>query len=165
MPDGATTDSVPARRAWTESAFAVVSRVLLGAVVVQVFLAGLGLFGASDFDAHRLFAFVLHAVTLSLVALAALGRRGALVLAVTVALAVLVFVQGLLVVVAARAPVVGALHPVGALVLFAGARWLLHAPSPHPSSVQAREPSSQGGPGSTRRSGESRVPGFDQTTS
>ena len=66
---------------------------------------GLGLFGATDFDAHRLFPFVLHGVTLSLVALAALGRRGAHVLVVAVGLAALVFVQGLLVVAADGAPV------------------------------------------------------------
>jgi heme A synthase len=102
----------------------------MAAVVVQVFLAGLGLFGATDFGPHRLFAFVLHAVTLALVVLAAVDRRGALVLVVAVALAALVFVQGLLVVAAASAPVVGALHPVGALVLFAGARWLLDSAKP-----------------------------------
>ncbi len=138
MANGFTTDPVAARRAWTQPAFAVASRVLLAAVVVQVFLAGLGLFGATDFGAHRLFAFVLHGLTLSLVALAALGRRGARVLVVTVGLAALVFVQGLLVVAAASAPIIGALHPVGALVLFAGARWLLHAPSPPPHSAQGR---------------------------
>lgn len=123
-------ETVRAKRAWTRPAFAVASWALVIAVVVQVFLAGLGTFGAADFDLHRFFAFVLHAVTLALVALAALGRRGALVLAVTVALAALVFVQGLLVVASASTPVLGALHPVGALVLFAGALWLRRAPSP-----------------------------------
>ena len=121
-------ETMPARRAWTDTLFAAATWTLMAAVVAQVFLAGLALFGATDFGPHRTFAFVLHAVTLSLVALAAINRRGTRVLAVTVALAALVFVQGLLVVAAAGAPVVGALHPVGALVLFAGALWLRQAP-------------------------------------
>ena len=129
-PRSSGTETVPAKRAWTQPAFAAASWALTIAVVVQVFFAGLGLFGAADCGLHRSFALVLHAVTLALVALAALGRRGALVLAVTVALAALVFVQGLLVVTAASTPVLGALHPVGALVLFAGALWLQRAPSP-----------------------------------
>ena len=129
-PGSSSIGTVGAKRAWTGTLFAAATWTLMAAVVVQVFLAGLALFGPADFGAHRLFAFVLHAVTLSLVALAALGRRGTLVLVVTVALAALVFVQGLLVVAAADAPVIGALHPVGALVLFAGALWLRRAPSP-----------------------------------
>ena len=44
-------------------------------VVVQVFLAGLGIFGAESFDAHESFGWILHTAAIVLFLLALLGPR------------------------------------------------------------------------------------------
>jgi hypothetical protein len=48
--------------------------IYLAGVVVQFFLAGLGTFGASDFDAHRVFGLILALLTLVLLVLAVVGK-------------------------------------------------------------------------------------------
>jgi Family of unknown function (DUF6220) len=48
--------------------------IYIAGVVVQFFLAGLGTFGATTFDAHRAFGLVLAALTLVLLVLAVVGK-------------------------------------------------------------------------------------------
>jgi hypothetical protein len=102
------------------------------ALVVQVFLAGLGAFGVAEeaaagsvdeegvddeFVAHAVLGFLLllASILLFLIALGArLGRNRVLL---TLALPVLLFVQLILGGGGQEAPVVGALHPVNALVI------------------------------------------------
>src|SRR3954462_3928397 len=85
------------------------------AVVVQVFLAGLGIFGASSFDAHESFGFILHAILVLLVILAIAGPRTGRDTGLGVGLPVLVTSQISLVDPRDRAPGLAALHPVLAL--------------------------------------------------
>jgi hypothetical protein len=85
------------------------------AVVVQVFLAGLGIFGAASFDAHKSFGFILHAILALLVILAIAGPRTGRDIGMAVGLLVLVTIQISLVSARDDAPGLAALHPVLAL--------------------------------------------------
>jgi hypothetical protein len=86
------------------------------AVVVQVFLAGLGIFGATSFDAHKSFGLILHAILGLLVILAIAGPRTGRDIGMAVGLLVLVTIQISLVSARDSAPGLAALHPVLALV-------------------------------------------------
>jgi Family of unknown function (DUF6220) len=86
------------------------------AVVVQVFLAGLGIFGATSYDAHTSFGGILHGITALLVILAIAGPRTGRDIGMAVALLVLVTVQIALVGARDSAPGLAALHPVLAFV-------------------------------------------------
>jgi hypothetical protein len=101
--------------------------LLVGAIAVQVFLAGAAMpnFGGSgDFGAHAEFGFTVVgllalAVVLSAVA-AGVDRRGT---AIAFGLLLLYFVQTALPALRGTLPEAAALHPVNALLLFALATW------------------------------------------
>ncbi|MEY2532569.1 MAG: hypothetical protein QOF29_479 [bacterium] len=84
-------------------------------VVVQVFFAGLGIFGATSFDAHQSFGNLLHGLTAILLILAIVGPRTRRDIGMAVGLVVLVTVQIGLVGARDSAPGLAALHPVLAL--------------------------------------------------
>jgi hypothetical protein len=86
-------------------------------IVVQVFLAGLGIFGAESFDAHKNFGFILHLLTILVFLLAIAGPRTRRTIGMGFGLALLVTIQISLVDARDDAPGVAALHPV--LALFA----------------------------------------------
>lgn len=73
--------------------YVVVAALFIVSVFVQFFLAGLGVFGAESFEAHKDFAGVFHLFALLLVILAVLLRRGRVELILVVALFVLNTVQ------------------------------------------------------------------------
>jgi len=84
-------------------------------VVVQVFLAGLGMFGAESFEAHRSFGNALQGLTAVLLILAIIGPRTTRDIAMAAGLVVLVTIQIGLVGARDDAPGLAALHPVLAL--------------------------------------------------
>lgn len=84
-------------------------------VVVQVFFAGLGIFGASSFATHKTFGNVLHGLTAILLVLAILGPRTSRDIGMAAGLVVLVTLQIGLVSARDDAPALAALHPVLAL--------------------------------------------------
>src|SRR3954469_5779611 len=86
-------------------------------VVLQVFFAGLGIFGATSFDTHKAFGSVLHGITAILLILAIVGPRTGRDIGMAAGLVVLVTVQIGLVGARDDAPGLAALHPV--LALFA----------------------------------------------
>lgn len=86
-------------------------------VVLQFFLAGVGIFGAGTFDAHVLNATLLQVLSLVLVLVAVAGRLGRDVVAMSALLFVVVGVQGALPLLRDDAAFVAALHPVNALVV------------------------------------------------
>jgi hypothetical protein len=86
-------------------------------VIVQIFLAGLGIFGAESFDAHIGFGNVLHALTALILLLAIAGPRTKRDIGMSAALFILVTIQIGLVGARDDAPGLAALHPV--LALFA----------------------------------------------
>src|SRR3954463_13043798 len=96
------------------SIFAGLAWIVVVAVVAQFFLAGLGLFGASDFRAHRMNGSLLAPATLVLLLLALIGRLGMVRIGMAGLLLLLIVVQNLLV----RGPsLVAALHPLNAVAI------------------------------------------------
>jgi hypothetical protein len=89
--------------------------IYLAGVVVQFFLAGLGTFGATSFDAHRAFGLVLALLTLILLVLAVVGKVPRLLIGLAVVLLGLNVLQMFL----AQVDIdeVAALHVVNALAV------------------------------------------------
>ena len=107
-------------RSIARSAHLVVALLLVAGLVVQIFLAGLGVFrGPASFANHRDFGFMLELLPLVLLVLglvAGLGRRAALLAAGIFGLFLL---QSVFVGLRESAPEVAALHPVnGFLITF-----------------------------------------------
>jgi mercuric ion transport protein len=107
-------------RSIARSAHLVVAVLLVAGLVVQIFLAGLGVFrGPESFANHRDFGFTLELLPVVLLLLglvAGLGRRAALLAAGIFGLFLL---QSVFVGLRADAPEVAALHPVnGFLITF-----------------------------------------------
>ena len=86
-------------------------------IIVQVFLAGLGIFGAESFEAHETFGGILHGLTILVFLLAIAGPRTGRTIGMGFGLAALVTIQIALVGARDDAPGVAAFHPV--LALFA----------------------------------------------
>lgn len=97
-------------------------------VVVQVFLAGLAIFGTDGFDTHKGVGWMVHTISLLALLLAIAGPRtreamiGALVLAVLNTVQILVST--------ADGAAVAALHPTLALAVLGYALWLSRAVGP-----------------------------------
>jgi Zn-dependent protease with chaperone function len=112
-------------------------------IVVQVFLAGMGLFGAQrDFEPHIGLGWLLHLVPILLLIVAAVARVGSRLLWWNTALLVVQFVQPILALARDDVPVVAAFHPVLALIIFWLAltiglmAWrLVRQPSPAPADT------------------------------
>jgi hypothetical protein len=89
--------------------------IYLAGVVVQFFLAGLGTFGATSFDAHRGLGLVLALVTLILLVLAVVGKVPRILIALAIVLLGLSILQMFLAQVDVEE--VAALHVVNALAI------------------------------------------------
>lgn len=93
--------------------------IYLAAILFQVFLAGMAMFGAEpDFETHRALGYLLHLVPILLVLVAVVARVGSRLILWTVALLVVQGVQPLLPMLRGDLPWAAALHPVLALVIF-----------------------------------------------
>jgi hypothetical protein len=89
--------------------------IYLAGVVVQFFLAGLGTFGATSFDAHQAFGLVLALLTLILLVLAVVGKVPRLLIGLAVILLGLNVLQMFLAQVDVEE--IAALHVVNALAI------------------------------------------------
>src|SRR4051812_15551977 len=90
----------------------------LALVALQFLLAGLGIFGATSFDAHRPVGFIfLHATTLLMLIVALVGRMGRPAAMFGAGLLVLIVVQSSLPSLEDDAPGIAAFHPLLALVI------------------------------------------------
>lgn len=105
--------------------FLAVSAVYLVAVVVQFFLAGLGVFGASSFDAHRGLGYALFLASVLLLVLGIVGRLPRVTLLLTLVLVFLNVLQTILATLDDDVPEVAALHVVNALAIFLVAHLLV----------------------------------------
>lgn len=103
-----------------------IARVLLVALVVQIFFAGLGIFGVASFDLHATLGPLIILSSLALPIVAWIGRLERPALSVSWALVGLLFLQLALVIVAGVAPVISALHPVNAMILVLVTFYLSH---------------------------------------
>jgi hypothetical protein len=105
---------------------------LVAGTIIQVFLAGLGVFRSpTDFETHRGFGYALEAIVLLLLILAIVVRASRVQIALVALIFVLFLVQSVLVAVRTDYPVVAALHPVNGFlivftsIVFARAAWRL----------------------------------------
>jgi hypothetical protein len=103
---------------WT---YVVATWIILTAVIVQFFLAGLGVFvDAQDFHVHAAVGYSLFFVMLIGLAIAFAARLPGRVLGLTALLPVLVVLQSVLIQIGhSGLPAVAALHPVNGLAIFA----------------------------------------------
>jgi Zn-dependent protease with chaperone function len=93
--------------------------IYLAGILFQVFLAGIGLFGAAkDFEPHAGLGWILHLVPVLLLIVAAVARVGSTLLWWTTALLVVQFIQPILATLRNDVPLVAAFHPVLALIIF-----------------------------------------------
>lgn len=100
-------------------AFISVAWLFLICVVVQVFLAGLGVFaGAQNFALHREFGYLFGWLTLVLLLLALVGRLGRRWVGLSALMLVLFAFQSVFVALRDVMPAAAALHPVNALAIF-----------------------------------------------
>jgi hypothetical protein len=102
-------------RAGATAAYHWIALLIAVGVVVQVFLAGLGIFGAESFDAHEGFGWTLHTIAILLFLLALIGPRTARAIGIGFGMLALMTVQILLVQLRDDTPWVAAFHPVLAL--------------------------------------------------
>jgi hypothetical protein len=100
-------------------AFLVITVVFLAAIVVQVFFAGLMLFGQEGGVAlHENTGYILGTAGALFLVVPALARAGWTAIILGVALAVVTYVQPFLTFARESSPFVAALHPVNALLIF-----------------------------------------------
>lgn len=106
---------------------AAAAALFVAAIVVQVFLAGSALAnlgGSGDFSAHVEFGYTwVGLAALAVLATALLARRPRREVLLTVGLLVLYIVQTLLPSARGSMPMVAALHPLNAMILFVLAIW------------------------------------------
>ena len=98
----------------------ILAWAFVAGVVLQVFFIGLGLFAGSEYrEVHAYVGWtILHLSPLIILVAAPLARAGRTRILQAAALAVTVWFVPILAVLRADAPVVAALHPVGALLAF-----------------------------------------------
>lgn len=97
--------------------FAIISWIFLAMVVLQVFYAGVGLFGAGDMTGHVGFGYLVVLVPPFVLIAAAVARAGGRVIGLAALLLLLTFLQPALAYAREDAPYVAALHPVNALAI------------------------------------------------
>lgn len=91
--------------------------VLLAGLLLQLYLAGAGIFGATSFQPHRMLGAALTLTALLIPVLALVGRLGRQTIGLSLLLAILAIVQGMLPMLRGTVSWVAALHAVNALAL------------------------------------------------
>ena len=105
---------------------ALVAWLLVVAIAIQVFLAGAAisaLGGSGSFVTHRDVGYSIGLIVLALLVTAIVARRPRREIGISALFLVLYVVQTSLPYARESVPAIAALHPVGALVLFAAALW------------------------------------------
>jgi hypothetical protein len=113
------------------TALAVVATIFVACLVVQVFLAGLGVFDSpSAFMTHTTWGFLIEWLTLVMLLIALFGRLGRRLIGLTALTLVQMVLQSVFVAVRDDYPMVAALHPVNGFgvllvtILIARLSWL-----------------------------------------
>ena len=105
-------------RSFTRTAHPIVAAAFVACAVVQVFLAGLGVFDdPRAFVTHREFGYLFGWLTLVVLVLALAGRMPRRVTGLSVLLLVLFALQSLLVAVRVDLPAIAALHPLNGFAI------------------------------------------------
>jgi mercuric ion transport protein len=109
-------------------AFRWVAWVFVACVIVQFFLAGLGVFaGAANFATHRDFGYTFGWLLLVLLLAALVGRMGWRAFGPTLLLMVLFTLQSVFVALRESLPAIAALHPLNGVAILGVAQWLARA--------------------------------------
>ena len=95
----------------------LIARVLLGALALQLFFAGLGVFGITSFLPHAILGTLIVATSFALPIVAWRGRLETALVRRSWLLAALMVLQGLLIDAGRIVPAISALHPVNAMLL------------------------------------------------
>lgn len=142
-------------RSWARLALPVAVALFAACAVIQVFLAGLGVFDdPRAFITHREFGYLFGWLTLIALVLALVGRSPRRVTGLSVLLLVQFALQSVLVAVRVDLPAVAALHPLngfallGVAVVLTRAAWAtrrVDAPAPSASPGPALAASSEPG--------------------
>jgi hypothetical protein len=109
----------PTRRSarWANRWHRRIARVLLGGLALQLFFAGLGVFGVTTFLPHMILGTGIVLASLALPIVAWRGHLEAAVQRLSWLLAGLMLLQGLLIDLGRVVHVISALHPVNAMLL------------------------------------------------
>jgi len=100
-------------------AYAALALAFVGAILLQVYFIGLGLFSSADFtQLHADFGWILHLVPPFIVLAAGLAGASRPMILQAVALAVVIFFAPILAAIRADSPLAAAFHPVGAVLGF-----------------------------------------------
>ena len=93
------------------------ARIFLAGLLLQFYLAGVGLFGAGSFQPHRMLGDALTILAILFPVLALVGRLGRKLIGLSILLVVLTIVQITLPSLRGSVSWIAALHPVNALAL------------------------------------------------
>ena len=105
-------------RSYARAAQPWVAWLFVACVVVQVFLAGLGVFDSpTSFVTHREFGYLFGWLVFVLLALAIAGRMGRRIIGASALLIVLFILQSVFVAFRTTQPAVAALHPVNGFLI------------------------------------------------
>jgi hypothetical protein len=105
-------------RSFARAAQPWVAWLFVACVVVQVFLAGLGIFDSpTQFVTHREFGYLFGWLVFVLLALAIAGRMGRRIIGLSALLIVLFILQSVFVAFRTSQPAIAALHPVNGFLI------------------------------------------------
>jgi hypothetical protein len=120
--------TMPARsglRSFARTAYFVVLWVFVACLVVQLFLAGLGVFaGYQNFLTHRDFGYLFGLLVIPLMILAALARLPRRFVLLSVLIFILFVMQSVLLLFRTDAPSIAALHPLNGVLILLISVWL-----------------------------------------
>ena len=137
-------------RSVARTAYPVVAGLFVACAIIQVFLAGLGVFDdPSSFITHRNFGYMIGWLTLVLLVVALVGRMPRRFVGLAVLLLVLFSLQSVFVALREDMPAVAALHPLNGFLILAVAAiatwtsWKARAtaPAPQPATTSSATPS------------------------
>jgi hypothetical protein len=94
-----------------------VAWLLVAGLVVQVWLAGRGVFDTTGFEPHRGLGYALFFLPVVLLILGYLGGMGRRVALLAVAITLLIMLQSVFVVLRTSSPAIAALHPVNGFLI------------------------------------------------
>jgi hypothetical protein len=105
---------------WSRFAFNLVAWLFVGCVVVQVYLAGLGVFDRPEsFLTHRDFGYLFGLLTLVMLVLAFVGRLARWQIGASALLLVLFALQSVFIALRESTPAAAALHPLNGFLILA----------------------------------------------
>ena len=104
-------------RSAATAAYHWIALIITAGLVVQFFLAGVGVFGADSFDAHTSVGWILHTASILILIAAIIGPRDRKSILMSIAFIVVFTIQAMLPGAADDSPWLAAFHPLLALAV------------------------------------------------